>query len=289
MGSCKLLVVFVVVHIVCLLAPASAQSLADMYYKCSRNRNYTNGSAFESNLSNMMLSYMVSENEIGNGFYNVSEGLGSDRVYSVALCRGDLKKDACHSCVNSSSNQLMNYCPNQKEGIMWSNDCMLRYSNHLLYGVLDLRYSYIKWNERDGLDVDLFNKTLGLLLGALRDRAVAGNASLKYDIGEAKTVNNRTIYALVQCTPDLYEVLCGRCLDVAISNIPKAIPRKQGGKYLGPSCTIRFQTYKFYDSQSSVALLPPPTSSNSRTKGSGKKTVIVVVLVAVVFFGALYL
>uniref|UniRef100_A0A7N0SWC8 Gnk2-homologous domain-containing protein n=1 Tax=Kalanchoe fedtschenkoi TaxID=63787 RepID=A0A7N0SWC8_KALFE len=146
MGSFQLLVVLLVAALVnlrcpVLLLPASAQSLTDMYYKCSRNRNYTTGSLFESNLSNMLFS-IVSGNEVSSGFYNVSEGSGGDRVYSVALCRGDLRQDYCRSCVNASSHEIMDLCLNQKEAIMWSNDCMLRYSDQSLFGVLDFRYSY---------------------------------------------------------------------------------------------------------------------------------------------------
>ncbi|KAB1223057.1 hypothetical protein CJ030_MR2G022340 [Morella rubra] len=98
------------------------------------------------------------------------------------------------------------------------------------------------------------------------------------------------VYALVECTPYLDELECRNCLARIVSYIPQCCDGKRGGKYVTPSCDIRYETYVFTDpaaeapqpSQFDVTDPPlPPTE--------GKKTNIKVIVIISVIIGTLFM
>ncbi|PNY12159.1 cysteine-rich receptor-like protein kinase [Trifolium pratense] len=70
-------------------------------------------------------------------FYNFSYGQNTDKVNAIGLCRGDVKPDDCRNCLNDSRVLLTRLCPNQKEAIGWYDNCMLRYSNRSIFGIME--------------------------------------------------------------------------------------------------------------------------------------------------------
>jgi hypothetical protein len=97
--------------------------------------NYTTNSTYEANL-NQALSSITSNTDIDYGFYSTSSsGQEPDKVYAIGLCRGDLKKDVCRSCLNDSTVALKELCPNQKEAIGWYDNCSLSFSNTSMFGI----------------------------------------------------------------------------------------------------------------------------------------------------------
>uniref|UniRef100_A0A7N2MRZ3 Gnk2-homologous domain-containing protein n=1 Tax=Quercus lobata TaxID=97700 RepID=A0A7N2MRZ3_QUELO len=75
------------------------------YSDCLDKGNYASNSTYYTNL-NQVLSSLSSNTEIDYGFYNFSYGKSPDKVYSLGLCRGDVKPDICRSCVNNATNLL---------------------------------------------------------------------------------------------------------------------------------------------------------------------------------------
>ena len=82
-----------------------------------------------------------------------------------------------------------------------------------------------------------------------------------------------SIYAAVQCSPDIPEQQCSECLDEIFKIIPVHMEGKRGGKVVALSCNFRFEIYPFYDplppdapspspSPTSFPPLPPPTTGN---------------------------
>ena len=95
--------------------------------------------------------------------------------------------------------------------------------------------------------VDQFNDDLRSLLESLRSQAVAGGSLRKFAAaGNTTAPNFQTLYAVVQCTPDLSEEDCNSCLVGAFQNIPQCCDGKQGGRVVTPSCNIRFELFPFY-------------------------------------------
>jgi hypothetical protein len=229
-------------------------------YCYNENGNYTSNSTYEENLKSVLAS-MSSNTEIDYGFYNFSSGETPDKVNAIALCRGDISPEECRSCVNATSHDLLKACPNQKEAIMWPDKCMLRYSNRDIFGVMESQPLIAYYNTGNVSDVEGFNRVLRPLLERLRNGAASGNSTRKFALGSNLALNFLTINALVECTPDLDQTDCNNCLLAAEEFIPQCCNGKQGGKYVTPSCDLRYEIYSFYDPTAEApppSLVPPP-------------------------------
>lgn len=76
-------------------------------------------------------------------------------------------------------------------------------------------------------------------------------------------LESETIYALVQCTPNLENNQCTDCLDTINESVPTTLAEgKSGLRALGPSCNFRYETYSFYQPPPDA---PSPSSSPSPT------------------------
>ena len=144
-----------------------------LYHFCLNNGNYTSNSTYKANL-NHLLSSLSSNTEIDYGFYNSSYAQNPNKVYAIGLCRGDVKPDVCHSCLNNATKLLTQLCPNQKEAIVWYDYCMLRYSLHNIFGIMENSPFYMSNYYNVSANLDKFNQDLRTLLDGLRVQAVAG-------------------------------------------------------------------------------------------------------------------
>ncbi|XP_031499197.1 cysteine-rich repeat secretory protein 38-like [Nymphaea colorata] len=71
-------------------------------------------------------------------FANATAGQGtSERVYGLVQSRGDVGEDNCRKCIQNSTLQVVKYCPNTRDAIIWYEKCQLRYSNTDLFGQLN--------------------------------------------------------------------------------------------------------------------------------------------------------
>ncbi|KAH7545827.1 hypothetical protein FEM48_Zijuj01G0135100 [Ziziphus jujuba var. spinosa] len=279
-----------------ILVVAVTQTIAQpnfLYHFC-QGTNYTDNSAYQTNL-NRLLSILPSNTSIDYGFYNSSYGQNSDQVQAIGLCRGDVKPEACRSCLSNSTHLLTEVCPNRKEAIGWYDQCMLPYSNRFISGVEEHAPSFYMWNLGNVSSnyVADFKEVLTNLMAELKNEAAAGGSLRKYATGNAKS-NFQTIYALVQCTPDLSLQDCTNCLNWAIEYIPTCCDGKKGGRVYSPSCYIRFEEYIFYE-PSNISTggtgkpplpspTPPPASANippSPTQGKKSNTSETIIFIVV--------
>ncbi|KAK8467433.1 hypothetical protein PHAVU_007G049500 [Phaseolus vulgaris] len=259
---------------------------AQKYICDNRSGNYTANSIYSTNL-NTLLSTLSSNTQIHYGFYNFSYGQNTDTVYAIGLCKGDVEPEECRSCLNNSRIYLSHRCPNQKKAIMWSGDCMLRYSNDTIFLKMETSPTYYWWNVGNVTEVDQFNEVLGNLMTSLRDIAASGDSRRKCAGGKnISGLNFQTIYGVVQCTPNLSQQECYQCLDVAISEIPNCCSGKIGGRVLKPSCNIRFEIYSFYGNTTTLDPEAPPPSTNTtssiNTTSSQESDNTTIIVIAVV-------
>ncbi|KAM4101971.1 hypothetical protein ACB094_05G187000 [Castanea mollissima] len=266
-----------------LIVHAIGQLASPQSYFCNNNNgNYTSNSIYETNL-NQLLSSLYSNTTIDYGFYYSSYGQNSDTAYAIALCRGDVKPDDCRGCLKNSSSLLTQLCPNQKVAIVWYVQCMLRYSNSSILGIMETLPGYHLWNTENvsANYVAQFNDDLNILLNNLTNEAAAGGSLRKYAAGSVITTDFKRLYALVQCTPDLSEQDCNNCLVAAIADVPICCAAKLGGRVLLTSCNIRFEVYSFFNSTAA-----PPSTNTTTSKGNGSntsRTVIIIVVASVAF------
>ncbi|XP_059437201.1 cysteine-rich receptor-like protein kinase 44 [Corylus avellana] len=271
----------------------TAQAVAQpsfLYHFCLNGKgNYTANSTYEENLNHLLPS-LSSNTEIDYGFYNSSYGQSSDQVHAIGLCRGDANPDVCRGCLNNATSLLKQRCPNQKEAIGWYDYCMLRYSNRSIFGVEETSPSFHMWNWNNvsANYVNQFNDDLRTLMDSLRSEAAAGGSRRKFAAKNATAPEFKTLYGLVQCTPDLSEQDCNDCLRGAIEGIPQCCDGKQGGRVVRPSCNIRFELYPFYNSTATASSPvappvspPPPLTNTNTTKGSESNTSRTVIIIIV--------
>ncbi|KAF8392005.1 hypothetical protein HHK36_022345 [Tetracentron sinense] len=129
-----------------------------------------------------------------------------------------------------------------------------------MFSLLDLIPIGASPNPRDFSDVEQFSQVLGVLLKDLVTRASSGSSSTKFAIGEADVMNFQKQYGLAQCTPDISESDCNRCLEEAVGYIPECCSGRKGARILKGSCNLRYELYRFYEY---TAAAPPPSPVNS--------------------------
>ena len=145
--------------------------------------------------------YIYTNTEINNGCYNFSYGQDADTVYSIALCRPDIRPDDCRSCIRNACDSLVRNCPNFVEAIGGLDNCMVRYTNRSIFNRMEQGPYFWVYDVRFNVsDVVGFNQSLMTLLGRLSDQAAEGDSRYKYAMDQiADDRNFRIIYALVQC------------------------------------------------------------------------------------------
>ncbi|KAK6264905.1 hypothetical protein SCA6_020339 [Theobroma cacao] len=265
-----------------------------LYYFClDTSGSFTRSSTYEANL-NRVLSSFSSNTANDYGFYNISSGQGSEGANAIALCRGDVNSGGCLDCINNAATELRNLCSNEKEAIIWYENCLLRYTNRSIFGVAETNPSFYMWNVNNVTDLDAFNQALIALMDNLSTNASSGTSLRKFATGSAEVTAAQTIYALVQCTPDLTRPACSSCLSQAIALLPSCCNSKQGGMVFGPSCNLRFDIKRFYNLATADAPLPPPSApqsppsppSSKRTRGkmsNSYRTIIIITVPAAAF------
>ncbi|KAG5541640.1 hypothetical protein RHGRI_021468 [Rhododendron griersonianum] len=294
MGASSLILLLSCIVISLLHLPTSAQY-------CSYPGNFTSNSTYARN-RDRILALLPSAINDNHGFYNSTLGQGSDTVYALALCRGDLSNQSCSNCVNLCSLAIIASCPNKIEAIDFGNpsQCIVRTSNKSLFEAMDTRPGRIVFEESNITDhVNEFNQALNNLVDRLVIRAAAGNSSLKFATGEKNYTRyqNNTVYGLMQCVPSISSVDCTRCLRASVDYNQKYYPRTRSVIILRPSCIFQHDLSPFLESSAgaeppppappvAVTFAPPPPSTNLTRNEDNKSrtlqpTIIIVVAVSI--------
>ncbi|TYI06036.1 hypothetical protein ES332_A10G130100v1, partial [Gossypium tomentosum] len=181
-----------------------------------------------------------------------------DKIYALALCRGDIASGVCFECINSSIEGIIKQCPNQKEAIYWGP------------GISSSIYQ--------------FNETFPMLMEILMKNASSGS---KFATGNMNFTDSEKVYGLVQCTPDISETDCRICLQRDMVELSECCGKKQGGRVLRPSCIAWFELSLFYDSSSidtpsPTPFDPPLTPSFAPPEATRNKVPTVVLLAFVI-------
>ncbi|KAK6264879.1 hypothetical protein SCA6_020313 [Theobroma cacao] len=215
-----------------------------------------------------MFSQVTSLTESNYGFDNLSAGENLNKVNAIALCTGDRSQDVCNSCLNDTVSELRKRCPLAKEVIGCSEFCMLRYANGDTLGEMEISPGSCLLYPVNVKNPNQFNQALSDLLNNLSSRAAAAGRLRKYAADISKVGPFQTIYAMVQCTPDLSEEECGECLTVAKDEIGSCCLGTMGCRVLRPSCFLRFKSNPFFKTPVPLpSPLPSPTSSPPPSTG----------------------
>ncbi|GAB2259665.1 hypothetical protein Droror1_Dr00010520 [Drosera rotundifolia] len=273
-----LIVVLVIYHSSCLHTLAQPDFLS---YLClqtsfaSSLNNYTSNSTYRVNL-NSALSSITSRKGNDYGFYNISVGQGFNKVNAIALCRGDVTVSQCRTCLGEAVPKLKELCPTQREAIGWYDDCMLRYSGRNIFGETELSPYFNETSGTNATEGAKFNSTLATLLSEVQNKTAAGDSRVKFATGKVNVSKSHTIYALMQCTPDLEEFDCFNCLEGALTVVlPGCCAMREGARVVMPSCNIRYEDYLFYNESNAQGprLTPIPPQSSPASPPSTRPSV----------------
>ncbi|KAJ0971575.1 hypothetical protein J5N97_019534 [Dioscorea zingiberensis] len=240
-----------------------------------------------------LLSILTEKAPAMEGFYNTSIEDGINKLYGLALCRGDIqnKVDDCKSCLKNASASIVGDCPNKTQAIEWYEKCFVRYSSQLFFGVVDNGIEPFCGVQKISVDAD--NATTKLALRLINE---APNDQMFVRAGEVVINTSLTSYVLVQCTRDLSKEGCRQCLQTGMNSISSACKLTNGWRYLSGSCTLRYEVNPFFNTslistQSPPASLQPNTPSETND-GSGNKSnsvsiaVIVAPVLGVILLGS---
>ncbi|XP_056689144.1 cysteine-rich receptor-like protein kinase 21 isoform X2 [Spinacia oleracea] len=247
---------------------------------CSNNTLFTNNSQYQANL-NTLFRYLSSNATNPSGYYHAVSNNGTsanEPVYGHFLCQGDVNASACHDCVTTATIDLRTYCPIQKVAVIWYDYCMVRYSNQSFYGTMDDTIAVMAPNMYNITGNTTRFKEIrdNLLINDISVRAASGGSQKKFATDFANYTIFQTIYGLGQCTPDLGNDDCYRCLENGIAQFRMT----QGARVLLPSCVVRYEFYPFFNLSSlppapPAAAPPAPQPSSDSTNSSGVLNLVV--------------
>ncbi|PHT56192.1 hypothetical protein CQW23_04678 [Capsicum baccatum] len=208
---------------------------------CGLNGNYTQNSAYHNNLNTLLSS--LSSNMNNYGFYNASIGRNADLWKKKLLVA---MMNVCYSILVDQSSVPLR--------MILCYTCGIR---------------GMPRNPE-------FNRELKKLVETLRGQAANGDPFRKYASGSATDPNDQTIYALVQCTPDLSPQDCFDCLTNAYGAMATCpCNGNRGSRQIGPRCNFRYQSYRFFKH---VASESPPQGKDDKSA----RTVIIIVVSTVI-------
>ncbi|KAJ6706914.1 CYSTEINE-RICH RECEPTOR-LIKE PROTEIN KINASE 10 ISOFORM X1 [Salix viminalis] len=252
--------------------------------------NAAMNSTYRVNL-NLLLSSLASNatrNNI-NGFYNTSVGQNSDQVYGFFLCRGDVSNNVCQNCVTFVTKLATQYCPIGIAAMIFYDECHLRYSNSNFFSQVDPTPYWPKGNiQNTTYEPQRFNSLVATsVVDSATQAASAPSGAKKFAVNKTYIDGFQSIYSLAQCTPDISNSDCKKCLNTVISRLPICCSSKIGGIVSAPSCYIRYEISEFYNETAMAAesVPPPPLPPVTLPVPQGKyNTVIIIILSAVISF-----
>ncbi|XP_010448745.1 PREDICTED: cysteine-rich receptor-like protein kinase 15 isoform X2 [Camelina sativa] len=267
---------------------ASAQNFSLIQSHC-RNLSTTNISrniTFLTNRRTLFASLSSSDaSSYSTGFQNATAGEAPDITTGLFLCRGDVTTEVCRNCVALAVNDTLRLCPNEREAVIYYDDCMLRYSERNILSTLSYNAPSTMWNGNISSNQNQIYGYEDLVSSAMNKAAVeAANSSRKFCAMKADSTALQTLYVLTQCTPDLTRVECLSCLQNSINEMPLY---RTGARFLYPSCNSRYELYVFYNETAITkpppllppVSTPPPVSSPPRPGKGGISNVLVVAIV----------
>ena len=222
-----------------------------MAYLCSPQRNYTANSTFQSNLVSLVASLAASAP--ATNFANETAGKIPDRVYGMAICRGDIDPATCRSCLDIAAQYIVPACSGNKGAIVYYDRCHLRYSDENFFST----FGAVGWtvcSSYNASDPPTFNRLVIGLLNNLTARAVSSERRFAADSVDFTELQR--LYALVQCTKDLSPLTCGECLGYYISLTRDMCLPRQGARINDGSCFLRYEVFSFFNA--TAAADPPP-------------------------------
>uniref|UniRef100_A0A5K0W4L1 Gnk2-homologous domain-containing protein n=1 Tax=Nymphaea colorata TaxID=210225 RepID=A0A5K0W4L1_9MAGN len=215
---------------------------------------------FEKNLKTLVASLTANASSLPGFFYNTTVGKEPDQVYGLVQCHIDVSADECRSCAAIAGSLILLLCANFKAGVVWEENCLLRYSSDNFFGVADFPREALQ-NSNAISNPSQFRPIVLSLFSKLTGLATTNKSSLSYATGAVPYADNVTVYGMVQCTRDLSPAACRFCLNNSVNSISSCCLHKQGARILSGSCVLRYEIYPFFGKFSKPTESPSPAAN----------------------------
>ncbi|KAF5763497.1 putative protein kinase RLK-Pelle-DLSV family [Helianthus annuus] len=260
----------------------TAQSTDFGVYKCRTTHNFTTTSYQQ--ITETALTSLTGNVAKNGGFHHSTAGNTTGTpITAVALCRGDIGPEDCENCVKNSIPSLQRNCPNQTEAAAWYSNCMIRYSDRKIIGIVDNWTFSELFNTARVSDSGEFDSALSNLTVRLQSEAAGGDSFRKLAVGSVTFGQDSvTIYGIMQCTPDLSKEQCSECLDGAVRELRRCCSGRVAARVFYPNCFVRYSNEHFYNDP---PLISVPSKLTRGKKNSTARIIYVVVPVVCVSVG----
>jgi len=218
--------------------------------------NFTPGSRYLANIGIVGAALPKNASASLDLFAAAAVGAAPDKVWALALCRGDANATYCLGCLVQASRDLPNACAYNRDAAIYYDQCMLGYSAAGFPAATVDDSAGTTYESPSYEDIALeesprFNRFRALLMSATADYAAYNSTRRRYAAGEADMdlPDFPKLYSWAQCTPtpDLTPARCRRCLAGAVSRLSLLYTNSSVGMVLGVRCSIRYQTDPFMD------------------------------------------
>lgn len=227
---------FLILYLLVLNPPGTTAdniSLNPLKSNCTGG-SYLSNSTFAANL-NTLFSSFNSQSSSSSIFENTTAGAGSDVVYGLYVCEGDVAISDCQSCIQAATTNITQSCSGFRQGIIWYDYCHLRYSDHNFFGIPDTNGFNLTRPDQKTSSPEPFEMVSSLVQQAPDlPQMFASNALVA-----------KSLYAMAQCTTDLSRDDCRICLKTILEDIKACCTQWNGWRYLAPSCWIRYEATPF--------------------------------------------
>lgn len=207
-----------------------------VYHGCSEAR-YAQGSAYESNLSKLMVSIL--SQTPSNGYRNASVGGGNGVVRGLFQCRGDLGDADCFECKRGAVARAPQLCRGAVGARVQLRGCYLRYDNGALFsGGIDPETLVYKACSPEITADPGFSPGRDDVFKSLEEESLGGNgfrsASSGGDSGAAR------VSGTAQCEGDLPWPECGYCVVKAVQELKDACGAAVRGQVYLEKCYVTY-------------------------------------------------
>ncbi|KAL2931209.1 Cysteine-rich receptor-like protein kinase 25 [Bienertia sinuspersici] len=276
-----ILLVFVLITSI----PKARSQMRFLGYYCTNTSTFDPKSTYNSSINTLLRSFSSNATSNSDGYYATSVGNNSQNtVHGYYLCRGDLDRASCHTCMSTAVTNLptttaTDYCLASKRATLYYDKCMFRYSNEILSGQMSIDVQHYEQSDGDITGYSNFEGLIAKTMKELATKAANDNELGKKYATKAMYINALTpLFALAQCTPDLNVDDCRGCL---ITGIGKFKGNKEGENFLTPSCNIRYEIYPFFNGAVELLGASPPMD-NTAMSNNGKRNISIGAIVGII-------
>ncbi|CAN6343331.1 unnamed protein product [Urochloa humidicola] len=205
-------------------------------------------------------------------FATTAFGQAPDIVYAFALCRGDIiiNNLACKECVAKTFEQMKNATPPPQQQC---NETAYNFGEDdycaVFYSADDKpkpsTYALSLWTNPESITGDAAH-TVGVLQNLLNQtvQKAAAVSTMPRRFATGVMESPMVFYTLAQCRPDMSTGDCSACLSSFLGMMIFTLPVPKGQRISGIRCYLRYEPYRYYDSQPIVTLrLQPPAPAPS--------------------------